>query len=228
MLKKRLRYFCFSLLFLFTACAPKPSLIAPPTMYEEAELSLKEIVENVSDDIDVLKAITQITIEKNDAPYDVVSASILVNKTGAVHMRIYKYGMLVKDFVIKENRLYLLSGKGGDNIKRLGNEFYNSVFWWNDVEDALLFKDGDRYIIRTETRKIQLDSASLLPVRQEIKAYNKNIRLEYDDPAQNDDGYWYQSVINIFVGEFKFAVKLKKVLKNPELGEYDFQVPAGS
>jgi hypothetical protein len=227
MSKKLLKYFCFSLLFLFTACAPKPK-IAPPPLYEEAELSLEEIVARVGNDIDVLKAITDIRIEKNHELYDFVNASVLVKKPDWVHMRIYKFGMLVKDFVIKDKELYVLSGKGGVNLKKFGNEFHNAVFWWDDIKGGLLYKKGDEYIIRTGGKKIHLDTATLLPVKQEIVGFDRTIDIRYDEPKKDKNGFWYPSRINIFVGDFEFKVRLKKLLRNPALGEFDFKIPVES
>ncbi len=227
MSKKLLRYLYFSLLFIIVACAPKPKM-APPPLYEEAELSLEEIVEKVGNDIDVLKAITDIKIERNDELYDFVNASVLVKKPDWVHMRIYKFGILVKDFVIKDKKLYVLSGKGSSNLKKLGREFHNAIFWWDNIQDGLLFREGSAYIIRTENKEIHLDTATLLPLKQEIIAFGKKIDITYKNPKKDEDDFWYPSKIIIYVGDFEFNVKLKKLVRNPSLGEFDFQIPAES
>lgn len=218
-----MKYFYFSLLFfVFAACVPKPEVKAP-RLYKE-DLSLDEIVTRASKDIDALKAITDIQIEKNNEPYDFISASILVKKPGWVHMRIYKFGMLVKDIVIKEDMVHVLTGKNSPKLKQLAREFYNGIFWWDDLAGGFMRVNGEKYIIRTGNKEIQLDRETLLPLQQNIKAMEQNIYLAYDNPMESA-GYWYPSRIKIHVGDFTFSVQLKKVIRNPVLGEFDFQTP---
>jgi hypothetical protein len=208
-------------------CAPKVVSLPPPE-YLEQDLSLEEIIVKVSTGVEVLKAITDINIEKNDKPHDFYNASVLVKKPGWLHMRIYKFGMLVKDFVIKDKELYVLSGKGGDNLKKLGNEFYNAIFWWDDVSNAVMRRKGNEYIVRSENKEIHIDTATLLPLKQEIMALNTKINITYDKPRKGENGFWYSSEMVIYINDFKFSVKLKKLLKNPSLGEFDFRTPAKS
>ncbi len=47
--------------------------------------------------------------------------------------------------------------------------------------------------------------------------------MNYKEPKETD-GYWYNSIITINLNNFKFRVKLKKLIKNPVLGEADFRV----
>ncbi len=225
MLKTLYRFFFISLILVFAGCAPK---VAPPPQYLEKDLSLEEIISKVSNDVEVMKAITDIRIEKNNEPYDFINASVLVKRPGWLHMRIYKFGMLVKDFVIKDNYLYLLSGKGGDNLKKMGSEFYNAVFWWDNMDNAVMHRKGDEYIVKSGEKEIHIDSATLLPVRQEISALSTKINITYDKPKRDENGIWYSSEMEISVGEFKFTVTLKKLMKNPSLGEFDFRTPAES
>jgi hypothetical protein len=56
---------------------------------------------------------------------------------------------------------------------------------------------------------------------------DKIIQLSYSAPVETD-GFWYPSVITISAGEYTFSVKLKKIVKNPVLGEFDFQAPSES
>lgn len=223
-MKKLLRYFCFSAVFILLACAPKPK-VAPPPLFEETELSLEEIVVRAGNDIDVLKAIADIEIEKNREHFGVVKAAILVKRPGWVHTRIYKMGMIVRDFVIKDAEVYILSGKGGGNLKELGSEFYNAVFWWDHIGEGVMYSERDKYIIRTENKEIHIDRATLLPVKQVISSSGSKVYIVYDEPMEQENGLWYQSEIKISVGEYKFKVMLKKLLKNPSLGEMDFRTP---
>ena len=119
MLKKLFKLFFISFLLVVTACAPKP-VVAPPSAYEEITLSLDEILEKASGDTVALKAITEIEIRKNNEHYDSISASVLVKMPDWVHVRMYKFGMLVKDFVVMGDMLYVLSGKGGPDLKKFG------------------------------------------------------------------------------------------------------------
>jgi hypothetical protein len=224
MLKKLLKYSCFNILFIFIACAPKPE-ITPPSVYLEEDLSLEEIITEVGNDTETLKAIAAIKIEQNNELYDFINASVLVKRPGWVHMRIYKFGMLIKDFIIKDNDLYILSGKGNEDLKKLGREFYNAVFWWDDIRNGLMYRENEKYIIRTSDREIYLDRATLIPLKQEIFTSGRKISITYHKPVQAEDGFWYPSVIEIYLGNFKFTVTLKKLLKNPLLGEFDFKIP---
>jgi hypothetical protein len=226
MSKKLLKYFCFSLLVTLAACAPKPKL-SPPPLYEERALSLEEVISKAGSDIEVLKAITDINIEKNNEPYSFINASLLIKKPGWVHMRMYQLGILVRDFVIKDDSLYVLSGKNDSNLKKLGRELYNAIFWWDGYSNGTMSGEGETYIIRTEDREIHLDKTTLLPLKQEIRTVNKMITIVYDNPS-NNEGFWYPGLLKIYIDDFKFTVKLKKLLKNPALGEFDFQVSAES
>jgi len=202
------------------ACAPK---VAPPPEYIEEEFTLEEVIHEAGGDIEVLKAIADIRIEKNGEPYDFVNASILIKKPGAVHMRIYKFGMLVKDFVIKDKELYVLSGKSSDNLKKLGDEFYNAIFWWDNMEDAVMYSEGEEYVITATNKKLRIYKATLIPVQQDIIAFEQKIEIQYSEPKMEEAEFWHPSLIEIFLGEFTFNVRLKKLLKNPELGEFDFR-----
>ena len=161
MSKTLYRLFFISILLLFISCAPKPVVIPPP-VYEETLFSLDEILEKARGDTDTLKAITNIDILKNNEPYDSISASILVKMPGWAHVRMYKFGILVKDFVVKDEKLYLLSGKGGPDLKKFSREFLNAVFWWDDIQDGVLYSSGPEYIIKARNKDIHLDKATLL------------------------------------------------------------------
>jgi len=224
MLKKLSGYFCFSLLLMVIACTPRQGLKAPPVF---EGLSLEDISLKIDNDIDMLKAITDISIEKNKEPYDFINASVLVKKPGWVHLRMYKFGMLVKDIVIKDDMVYVLAGKSSDRLKQLAREFYNAIIWWDNLKDGSIYSDEDEFIISTDNKQLHLDRKTLLPVKQEIKVMDKIIKLSYSAPVETD-GFWYPSVITISAGEFTFSVKLKKIVKDPVLSEFDFQTPSES
>lgn len=224
MSKKLSRYLCFSILSLFIACAPKP-MMAPPAIYEEKELTLKEVLAKAGKDIELLKAITDITVEMNNEPHSFINASVLIKKPDWLHMRIYQLGMLVRDFVIRDNELYVLSGKNDSNLKNLGNELHNAIFWWEDYGSGAMRREGDIYIIKAPGKEINVNSSTLLPVSQEITTHNKKISISYESPT-NDEGLWYPELLTIHMDNFTFIVKIKKLIKNPLPGEFDFQLPA--
>ena len=226
MSKKLFRYFCFSLLFVLISCAPKPKM-TPPPLYQERELSRDEVISKSGSDIEILKAITDISIEKNNEPYSFISASLLIKKPGWIHMRMYQLGILVRDFVIKDDTLYVLSGKNDEKLKKLGKELYNAIFWWNTYRSGEMSGEGETYVIRTEDREIHLDKTTLLPLKQEIRTLNKYIQVVYHEPV-NNDGFWYPALLNIYMDDFTFSVRLKKLIKNPSPGEFDFQIPSES
>ena len=218
-----MKYCSFSLLFIFIACAPKPKLL-PPTLYEDTELSLEEIIIKAGSDLDSMKAISDITVEKNAKHFSYFSALSLIKKPDWVHMRVYQLGILVRDFVIRDKTLYVLSGKKDFNLKSLGREMHNAIFWWEDINDGSMTVKNDKYIIRSLHKELHLDRDTLLPVKQIISSEQGLILMNYKEPEETD-GYWYNSIIEINLNEFKFSVKLKKLIKNPPLGEADFRVP---
>lgn len=222
MLKKLLRFFCISGLLIFISCAPRVAPL-PPQIIED-DLSLEEIIARAGSDIEVLKAITDVKIEKNKEPYSFINASLLIRRPDQVHMRMYQLGMLVRDFVIKDDKLYVLAGKKDSNLKKLGRELNNAIFWWESAVNGALYREGREYIVEVENKKIHLDSTTLLPVKQEVSSLHNRIIIEYKDP-QDYNGFWYPSTIKIFAGDFEFTVKLKKLIQNPPLGEFDFTVP---
>lgn len=248
MLKKRLKYFftnisslnlrsflasrknaysiCIflSIFFLLISCAPKIITTAPP-QYKE-ELSLDEIITKVSGEIQVLKAVADISIEKNNELVEQINASVLIQRPDRVHMRMYKFGMLARDIVMQDRKLYGLPERNGAKIAGLIDEFYHAVFWWDDVEGGSLYSQGDEYIIRTVNKEIHLDKATLLAVRQDIRSSGKTVYIIYADP-RDYEGFWYPSKLAISVDEFRFSVRIGKIIKNPSLGESDFKIPSG-
>ncbi len=214
------------MLLALIACAPKAKVM-PPAVYEEKDLTLSEVIEKVSSDIELLKAITDIKIEKNNEPYTFINASVLIKKPDWIHMRIYQLGMLVRDFVIRDDELYVLSGKNDQNLKPLGNELHNAIFWWDEYVHGDMHREVNTYVIKTADREIHIDRSTLLPVKQMISTLDKKISVMYENPT-NSEGFWYPGLLKIMMNEFTFTVKLKKLIKNPPLGEFDFQVPAKS
>ncbi|MBI5097819.1 MAG: hypothetical protein HZB30_01090 [Nitrospirae bacterium] len=208
----------------FISCAPKVITPVPPQYREE--LSLDEIVSKVSDDIQVLKAIADIRIEKNSELYDQINASVIFQRPDRAHMRMYKFGMLVSDIVKKDGELYVLTGKKDTKLAGLIEEFLYAVFWWDDVEGGFLYSQADEYIIRNVRKEIHLDKATLLPVIQDISSSGKTVHITYAEP-QNYEGFWYPSKLAISVDDFRFSVKIDKLIKNPPLGESDFKTPSG-
>jgi len=197
--------------------------VKAPRIYPE-DLSLEDVAERAGKDIDVLKAIAEIRINRNNEPYDVVNASVLVRRPGWIHMRMYKFGMLVRDIVIKDEAVYVLSGKDSPGLRQLAREFYNAIFWWGDLDGGVMQSQGDEYVIRTDNKTIYVEKANLMPLKQYINVQETTILLTYDTPVEND-GFWYPSLINLYAGDFMFTVSLRKVIKNPELGQFDFQTP---
>lgn len=243
MLKRQLKYFSINRFFkckayypffftayclLFTAycfisCAPKAVTPVPPQYREE--LTLAEIVSRASDGIQVLKAIADIRIEKNSELYDEINASVIFQKPDRAHMRMYKFGMLVSDIVMKDGELYVLTGNKDTKLAGLIEELLFAVFWWDDVEGGVFSIEKDVYVIRTVSKEIHLDKATLLPLRQDISSSGKTVHVKYAEP-RNYEGLWYPSEMEISVDDFRFSVKIDKLIKNPPLGEYDFKIPS--
>lgn len=227
MSKKLLKYCSFSLFCLLISCAPK---VAPPSLYQDSSLSLDEIISISSSDINSLKAIVGINIEKNNNPYSFINASLILKKPNWLQMRWYKFGLLAGDIFIKDNVVQTVSGKGADTFKTVGSELYSSVLWWEDLGKASMHKEGKEYIIRTKSREIRLDTATLLPKQQEISVKGRKILIRYDKPKQltsetpqkgSRDNYWYPSEVTIEIGAYRFRVTIDKLFINPHLEEAD-------
>lgn len=238
MLKKLLRYCSFKTYILLFAvccsfftvlvCAPK---VAPPPVYKDIDLSLEEVITIAQRDINVLKAVAGVNIEKNDKPYSYVDASILLKKPGWLHIRLYKFGITVGNYLIKEDAVYIISGKDGSKFREFGKELYSSVFWWEGLENASMYKEDTEYIIRAKNKEIRLNKATLLPKNQEIIVNNRKISIFYDKPVKkvfsapedpNQSGFWYPSEVIIDSGAYRFTVTVEKLYINPALGENDF------
>jgi hypothetical protein len=226
----RIFYFLF-FIFYSIGCAPK---ISPPPIYKDVELSAEKIISITGRDIHSIKAIANVHIEKDNNPYSNVDASLLLKQPNWIQMRWYNFGLLTGSLIIKDNIVHTASGKGADRFRDLGNELYYSVFWWDDLQNALMFRDGTEYVLRTEKRKIHLDSATLIPKKQEIIANNSSISITYDRPRKNfiqtvqyspNSEPWFPSVIIIEIGSYRFSVKIDKLFFNPVLGENDFYTP---
>ena len=232
MSKKLLRYSSFKiyiLLFtvycsLFTVLGCAPKVIAPPPLYKDSELSLKEIIKLAQKDINTLKAIVSIDVEKNNVPFTYVDASLLIKKPNWLHMRFYKFGLPAGDFLMKDNTVYAVSGKGSNKFKEFGKELYYSVFWWEDIENAIMYREAENYVIRTKNKEIRLNRNTLLPERQEVIINNKKIYMLYSEPKK-EGNLWYPSLLKIEIDAYRFSIKIEKLFINPLLREDDFREP---
>lgn len=255
MSKKLLKYCFFNnlisylLIFLsstlFMSCAPR---VAPPPLYKDLDLSLNEVIKIARRDINVLKAIVSINIEKGNKHYSYVNASMLLKKPRWLHIRLYRFGIMVGNFFIKDDVVYTISGKGSDKFKDFGRELYYSVFWWEDLENAMMYKQNKQYVIKAENKEIRLNSSTLQPESQEITTKDKKIYILYDKPKQQVDptprsaqpvyrtgrldseerfraDFWFPSVVKITIDAYRFTLKVDKLIVNPPLGENDFKIP---
>ncbi len=210
--------------YLLIGCAPKVITPVPPQYREE--LSLDEIISKVGDDIQVIKAIADIRIEKNSELYDQINASVIFQRPDRAHMRIYKFGMLMSDIVKKDGELYVLTGKKDKKLAGLIEEFLYAVFWWEEVKGGYFYSQADEYIIRTVSKEIHLDKTTLFPLTQDISSSGKTVHVTYTEP-HDYEGLWYPSKLEISVNDFRFSVKIDKLIKNPPLGESDFKTHSG-
>lgn len=214
-------YFLF-LAFCLSGCAPK---VAPPPLYRGIGLSIEEIIQRSANDINALKAIADINIEKNSEPFSFISASALIKSPGESRMRLYKLGVPVNDILIKDDKVRILSGKSNGMITELGREFYHAVFWWEGMRNGVMRKEGHEYILTADNKEIHLDSETLFPLRQHIITEGKDIAIEYSEPKK-EGSFWYPSSIDIAMGSYIVKVRVKKLLLNPQIVETDFRAPA--
>lgn len=230
MLRRHLRYYsfnpfiCYSLLIIYClllGCAPKA--VAPPPSYKDIELSLKDIITIAGKDINTLKIILSIEIEKDDNPYSYVDASLLLKKPDLLNMKVYTLGMLTGNFIVKGNEIYALYGKIPSRFKDVGRKLHHIVFWWEGLENAVMSKQGTDYVIREENKEIYIDSATLLPTKQVLKLNDRNITIFYYEPRKGDN-IWYPSIAKIETGAYRFHLKIEKLIVNPLLEEDDFKV----
>ena len=219
--KKIITSYFFFFIICLSGCVPR---VAPPPIYRGADLTLEEVIQKAGKDIDALKAIADISIEKNNEPYSYISASALIKRPGQVRMRIYKFGLPVNDILIKDEKVYVLSGKSSNVAKDLGREFYHAVLWWDGIKDGVMHKEEKEYILKTESKEIYLDKETLFPLRQEIITEGKSASILYSEP-KSEEGFWYPSAIEIKIGDYILKVQVTKLLLNPQLGEDDFRVP---
>ena len=123
-MKKLWIYFSFSIILILIGCAPK---VAPPPMYEEADLSLAEIIEATGKkDIVTLKAITDIKVTVDGRPHSEVSSSAILMKPGMAHIKAYKLGFLIGDIVIKDGEAHVRSGKVSGKVKEFSKEWQSA------------------------------------------------------------------------------------------------------
>jgi len=207
--------------FYLSGCVPR---VAPPPLYRGTDLTLNEVIQKSGKDIDALKAIADISIKKDNEPYSDISVSARIKRPGLTRMQIYKFGVPVNDILIKDEKVYVMSGKSSGVIKELGRELYHAVFWWDGVKDGVMHKEGKEYILRTEGKEIYLDSETLFPLRQEIITVGKSVSMIYSEP-KSGEGLWYPSVIDITIGDFILKVRVRKLLLNPQLDDNDFRTP---
>jgi hypothetical protein len=218
MLKKLLKYSFFSVFLLLISCSPR---LSPPQLYLYEDLSLEEIIAEVSRDINTLRAVVDVDIGTHSQFVSSLSASVIMKRPGLIHMRVYKLGMLVDEILIREDMIRVLSEDHTDTLEHIGTELYDAVFWWDNLKEASLHSEGAYYVIGTVGKEIRLDRASLLPASQIIRRDGRLGRILYRKPAREGD-YWYPSKIEIYIRGHIFRVHVKKLSVNPEPGERDF------
>ncbi|MBI4699291.1 MAG: hypothetical protein HY758_10430 [Nitrospirae bacterium] len=229
--KKIILHFVFYVLFFYclTGCVPKA--IAPPPLYRDKELSLEEVIAIARGKIHSLKAIVAVDLEKNEISYPYVDASLLITTPKLLRVRLYKFGLQVGDYVIKDDLVHVVSGKMDDKLSKFGKEFYYSIFWWEGLENAVMYSQGTNYVIRTDGKEILVDSSTLLPERQEITAGDEKISIFYERPEQTiipssagraQTDLWYPSLMKILTGTKKLNIKIEKLSVNPQIEESDF------
>jgi hypothetical protein len=219
--KKNLIIYFIFVIFYLSGCAPR---VALPPLHIGEDLTLDEVISIAGRDIDTLKAVVDVTIKKKNKYYSSINASVLIKRPGLVHMRIYKFGMLVDDIVIRNNEVHVVSGKERAWLKHVGREFYHAIFWWDGTIDASMRKRGPEYIIRTEGMEMRLDNRSLFPLRQIIKINDRSAQITYSKPRM-EGGRWFPSLIKIDMEDLSFSIKIEKLLLNPEPGYMDFKLP---
>lgn len=222
-MKNRLLLISIFLIFpSITACAPKTT---PPPVYEKAAPSLAEIIETTGlKEIEAFKAITDIKVLADGKPHSEVSASGILKKPGLTHIKAYKFGILMGDIIISDGQAHVLSGKVSDKVKEFSKELYNAVFWWDDMKDAEIYRRGDEYVLEKEDKSITIDSATLLPLMQNIKIGGRDVTIIYSSPVKFDE-LWYQSMMDISLDNYEFKVRIDKLRVNPEIPENEFSLP---
>lgn len=217
MLKKPLKYSFFSAFLLLISCAP---LLSPPPQYFGQDLTLEEVIAQVSHDVETIRAVVDVDIATHSQFVSSLSASVLIKRPGLIHMRVYKFGMLVDEILIRDDIVRILSGET-DLLEHIGTEFYDAVFWWDDMKNASLRREGAEYVIRTVEKEIRLNHASLFPTSQIIRRDERLGRILYREPKR-EGSYWYPSKIEINIRGHIFLVRVEKLSVNPEPGERDF------
>ena len=218
---KNLILYLVFVIFYLSGCAPR---VAPPPVYRDMDLTLDEVISRAGRDIDTLKAVVDVTIKKKNNNYNSsINASVLVKRPGLVHMRIYKFGMLMDDIVIRNNEVHVVSGKKRAWLKDVGREFYHAIFRWDGIMKASMSRKGSEYIIRTEGMEIHLDNRSLFPLSQVIKISDRSAHITYSRPKLEGD-LWFPSFIKIDMEGLSFSIKIEKLFLNPEPGNMDFKL----
>lgn len=222
MLKRRFKYSFFSLLLFFViSCAPG---VLPPPLYSGMELSLEEVISEAGRGFDTLKVVVNIDIKKADEPYYHSTASVLIKRPGLLHIRMYNLGMLAGDVLVKDEKVYILSGKVNSRFETFIKELYNIIFWWDDIKDGYMYKNEEEYIIRAGNKEVYLDSATLLPIKQIVRISEQKLYITYDKPVK--EGYfWYPSLMEIRMDDYNFSVRIERLLMNPQLSSRDFKMP---
>lgn len=236
MFRRRLKYSSFKIFLLFTVycslftalgCAPK---VAPLASYKDLDLTLDEIISKARGDVHTLKIISGINIEKDDNPYMYVDAAVTLKDSGWMHVRLYTFGILAGDYIVKDGVVSDASGKMNNksdsklfqNMKEFSKALQRSIFWWdgltNSEGSAVMSKNEMEYVINTADREIHLDRATLLPVSQDIRAGGKKININYDEPQKEGD-FRYPSSFKIEAGSYRFLMKVTKLIVNPPVEE---------
>ncbi|GAB4534311.1 MAG: hypothetical protein Fur0020_00860 [Thermodesulfovibrionia bacterium] len=223
-MKRLFRFYFFSISIIIFSCAPRD---LPPKLYSGIELTLNDVISRSSNRIKGIKAVLEIDIERADNTFYHTSASILIKEPRMVHIKTYNLGMLVGDVVVKGDDVYVLYGRIDKGLEPFIKRLYDIVFWWDGMRNGYMYKDNGLYIIHKDTRKLSLDSATLLPVKQSLTLEGKTFHINYDRPFREGD-FWYPSFIEITMDDYRFLVKIERLFLNPESIEDDLMLPQAS
>jgi hypothetical protein len=194
----------------------------PPPQYSGVELTLEELISKARDGIKSVKAIVEIYVTKDNNPYHHNRASIIIKEGGSAHMKLYNFGMLTGDVIVKRREVYVLQGRINTRLKTFIRELYETVFWWEGVKGGVMNKKGNMYIIKTAKRELHIDSRTLLPVRQDLRINGDIFQIAYDMPVKNGD-WWYPSSIEISVDRYRLSIKIERLFINPRLSDDVFK-----
>jgi hypothetical protein len=188
---------------LCSCAAPK---VKPP-IYEDIDVAEVFIMrEHVS----AIEAEFSITFYRDDSKRK-GDGVLTISQYGDLSLRVYSLGFLA--FELASEHGVIRSDPMLDRTKReILTYGLRDCLFWCDIKDYEIDEQEDMYLLRSFSRKLWIDSKTMLPVQQSVQLEDdRELWFYYEEPEMMGDA-WYPSKIRIELSRYSLTLEFDEML----------------